>query len=268
MGQAVYQIANDIPRTPFDRASDTVQAELAAVLAVLRDLSSADWRRPTPCTGWTVHDVVAHMVGQVEELARPDRLITRIRRARRLRPDAVLDAHNDCQVQDRRHVSDARLVADLDRWSGKAIRAARRMPAPVRRRMPLSRFFPEGKLLPEDSFDYLVRVLMSRDPWMHRLDIAAATGRTPVLNGHDALIVGQVVHDLALAWAGPPVTLVLSGPAGGRWLLGPRRPPIATVTGDAVEYLRLLSGRHTGYEPTADGDPAAAAALLSARVVF
>jgi hypothetical protein len=41
------------------QALDIVQIELAAALALLHGLNAADWRRPTACTGWTVHDAVA-----------------------------------------------------------------------------------------------------------------------------------------------------------------------------------------------------------------
>jgi uncharacterized protein (TIGR03083 family) len=268
MNAATLTPARDIPRTPLDQALDIVQAELAATLSLLRTLEPADWSRPTPCTGWTVHDVVAHMIGQAEELARPDRLIQRIRRARRRPGSGILDRHNDCQVRDRAGTPDSRLIADLERWTGKAAGAARRMPAPVRRRIRLSLIFPEAKRQPEDSFDYLVRVLIARDPWMHRLDIAAATGRAPVLGHHDRLIVEQVIRDLALAWTGPTVRLDLSGPAGGRWILGAQPPPVATISGDAADYMRLLSGRHTDHHPVAEGDHTAAAAFLAMRIEF
>ena len=260
--------ARDIPRTRPDRARGIVQSELAAAIALLRTLQPDDWRRSTACPGWTVHDVVAHMIGQAEELARPDRLIHRVRDARRRPGAGILDAHNDRQVRDRSATPDGQLAADLERWTTKAVRAARLIPGPVRRRTRLSLVFPEAKGLPEDTFDYLLRVLMARDPWMHRLDIAAATGRTPTLDRHDALIVEQVVHDIGLAWTGPPVGLDLSGPAGGRWILGARRPPVAAVRGDAVEYMRYVSGRASDRQPTADGDPDVAAAALAVRVDF
>lgn len=35
--------------------------ERAALLALLRDLTPADWQRPTVCPGWTVRDIVAHV---------------------------------------------------------------------------------------------------------------------------------------------------------------------------------------------------------------
>jgi len=36
-------------------------AERAALLALLADLDPADWKRPTVCPGWRVHDIVAHI---------------------------------------------------------------------------------------------------------------------------------------------------------------------------------------------------------------
>ena len=34
----------------------------AALLGLLPDLSADDWNRPTACRGWSIHDVVAHLV--------------------------------------------------------------------------------------------------------------------------------------------------------------------------------------------------------------
>ncbi|NYF13972.1 uncharacterized protein (TIGR03083 family) [Pseudoclavibacter sp. JAI123] len=39
-----------------------VHAERAALIADLRNLDDADWGTPSLCTGWTVHDVLAHLV--------------------------------------------------------------------------------------------------------------------------------------------------------------------------------------------------------------
>lgn len=39
-----------------------VNDQRAALLGVLADLSSEDWRRPTICAPWTIHDLVAHLV--------------------------------------------------------------------------------------------------------------------------------------------------------------------------------------------------------------
>jgi uncharacterized protein (TIGR03083 family) len=36
---------------------------LDALLSLLAQLSPADWRQPTACAGWTVHDVALHLLG-------------------------------------------------------------------------------------------------------------------------------------------------------------------------------------------------------------
>lgn len=40
----------------------TIRDERLALVAMLRPLDAADWARPTPCAGWTVAHVVAHLV--------------------------------------------------------------------------------------------------------------------------------------------------------------------------------------------------------------
>jgi hypothetical protein len=88
---------------------------------------------------------------------------------------------------------------------------------------------------------------------MHRLDIALATGRPPVLTpDHDAVIVADVVNEWA-ARHGQPVQLTLTGPAGGRWQFGAGGPDVAL---DAIEFIRAVSGR------------APAAGLLETQVPF
>lgn len=106
-----------------------------------------------------------------------------------------------------------------------------------------------------------------RDLWMHRVDLARATGRPLVLGAHDREIVAQVIADLGHAWDGPPVLLELTGPAGGGWTLGDGTP-VATVRADAVGYLRALSGRDDHPALEVNGDEAAAAVLAAACVVF
>ena len=67
---------------------------------------------------------------------------------------------------------------------------------------------------------YLLDVILTRDPWMHRVDIARATGRELELTPeHD----GRIVADVVAEWArrhGQPCTLTLTGPAGGEFVAG------------------------------------------------
>ena len=87
-------------------------------------------------------------------------------------------------------------------------------------------------------------MILTRDTWMHRSDVAEATGRPMVLTPeHD----GVLVADVAAEWAarhGRPVTLTLTGPAGGSWLFNATQPGAPEpIELDAVEFCRALSGR-------------------------
>jgi uncharacterized protein (TIGR03083 family) len=93
---------------------------------------------------------------------------------------------------------------------------------------------------------YLVDVILTRDTWMHRSDIARAVGRDMTLTAdHD----GVIVADVAAEWAqrhGQPCTLTLTGPAGGSWTFGSPAATAPSYELDAVEFCRILSGRGTG----------------------
>jgi uncharacterized protein (TIGR03083 family) len=253
------------PITP-DRVAEVATAELAACLALLDDLDDSDWAAPTDCAGWTVHEITAHLVGQYQGLAKPGVYLRRHRRAHRRYPAmSRLDADNRQQIDDLGGRTGPQLAATLARIGPRAIRARRRVPG-VMRRQHIGRMYPEDPL-PDDRLSYVLDVLGLRDPWMHRVDIARATGRQLVLGAHDCVITAQVVADLAQAWDGPPALLELTGPAGGRWTLGNERPA-ATIQADAVDYLRTLSGRNNHPDLQVSGDPTAAAAATAARVVF
>lgn len=90
---------------------------------------------------------------------------------------------------------------------------------------------------------YLFDVILTRDTWMHRIDVCRATGRQPVLTAdHDGVIVAGVVAE----WArrhGRPYRLKLDGTAGGDFAGGQGGEEIVM---DAVEFCRILSGRGSG----------------------
>ena len=91
---------------------------------------------------------------------------------------------------------------------------------------------------------YLVDVILTRDAWLHRMDLCRAIGVEPELTaGHD----GRIVAEVAAEWArrhGRPHRLVLTGPAGGTFTSGD--PDAETIELDAVEFCRILSGRAEG----------------------
>jgi uncharacterized protein (TIGR03083 family) len=266
MMQTTSTSAGQIPPITPGRVAEVATAELEASITLLNNLDGRDWARPTDCAGWTVHDLTAHLVGQYQGLARPGVYLRRHHRAHRRYPAlSRLDADNRQQIDDLGGRSGPELVAMLAAIGPNAIRARRRVPGMVRRQR-IGRMYPEESL-PDDRLSYILDVLGLRDPWMHRIDLARATGQPLALGAHDQVIVAQVIADLGRAWAGPPVLLELTGPAGGRWVLG-QQAPAATVRADAVDYLRCLAGRNDHPALEADGDHAAAAAALATRLVF
>ena len=267
MISSTAQIADQIPRPTIPEARAVGLAEWAAMHALLTDLSDADWSRPTPCTGWTVHMLVRHVVATYAEGSRPWQIARRIRRGRRDYPQLnALDGRNACQVEDLAALSSAELIAEHARHGPRAVRALTRLPAPLRR-LKLSGGFDDVPPQPEDSLDFLVRVLATRDAWMHRIDVADAVGREPEPTDHDAAVVAQVVHDVASGWPGPAIVLTLTGPAGGSWIIGDGAPS-GTVTSDAIDYMRHVSGRQANQSPTTEGDPAVTDQFVALRISF
>ncbi|MDT7787456.1 MAG: hypothetical protein QOF58_5875 [Pseudonocardiales bacterium] len=251
-----------IPRpNPRDAAAESL-AEIEAFTALLADLPDEEWGRPTASAGWTVHDMVAHVVGQHVASARPWTIPGKIKQARRRFPGrTTLDAHNALQIVEHGTRPPDELRALLKRFGPKAVRVRLRAPGFLRRRSVASTFPEEN--LPDSSFAYLFDVLSNRDTWMHRLEIARATGRPFVRAEHERGVVGQVLRDLAQTWSGPPITLELDG----RWALG-EGEPVAVVRADTLDYLWHLSGRDGSPALGIDGDPAVSTAVLDARVVF
>ncbi|HEY9439048.1 MAG TPA: maleylpyruvate isomerase family mycothiol-dependent enzyme [Streptomyces sp.] len=261
-------LARNAHRTSEARARQVNEAELRATLSVYRELYDEDWQRPTACTGWTVRDMLAHVVGQYEELPRPWLTVRRVRRGRQTHPRlGPHDGHNECQIEDRRAIPGRELIGELAHYAPQGLRALRRMPIPLRRTVRLSLLYPEAKGLAEDSMAYLNNVLIARDTWMHRVDLGDATGAELTLDAHDREIVDQVVLDLALAWKGPPAELILHGPAGGSRQLGTGTPE-ATLHADAIAFARHVSGRPPRGLLDLEGTPEARTALSAARVPF
>ena len=207
--------------------------------ALLAGLSEEDWRRPTDCAGWTVHDVVAHLVGAAESNARVREFLRQASRGRRLAPGVTLvDGINALQVEERRGTPSPALVAALADAGTRGVRARRRLPAALRAvRLPF------GPPLGTRPLGYLMDRIYTRDAWMHRIDLARATDRTLQLTrDHD----GRIVADVVAEWAdahGRPFELVLTGPAGGTWSRGPGGERLEL---DAVEFCRTVSGRAPG----------------------
>jgi uncharacterized protein (TIGR03083 family) len=213
--------------------------EYGRVHATLAELSPEEWALPTNCPGWDVRAMAAHILGMADMFGTPWETRRQLKEAGK-RGGNFVDALTALQVEERADLDPHHIVAQLERAGPKAAKGRRRVPALIRRR----RLPPEQTDGVEPwTLGFLVDVILTRDPWMHRMDIAEATGRTPRLTAdHDGVLVADVVNE----WAGRhgrPCTLTLTGPAGGCWTFGSGGPALEH---DAVEFCRLISGRGQG----------------------
>jgi uncharacterized protein (TIGR03083 family) len=232
------------PRTaawPHEVAMRLAATEYQRFADLLRALSPDDWARPTECPGWDVRAMASHALGMVE-MAASIREQNRQFKLARSRGGVFIDALTGLQVEERQRMTPAQITGRFAARAPKAARARRRAPGFIRRRtLPLPQ--EAGGQDEPWTIGYLIDVILTRDPWMHRADIARATGAPHVLTaGHDRVLVADVVAEWA-ARHGQPYSLHLTGPAGGTWASSEDGPLIET---DAVEFCRLLSGRGHG----------------------
>ena len=240
-------------RSQLDRATAMRLAatEYERYVLHLGDLSTEDWTRPTDCPDWDVRAMAAHVLGMAA-MAASVREGARQRKAARARGGVMIDALTDLQVRERAGLEPAEIIARLAATGPKAARGRRRTPWFVRRAR-LGDPEPMPGSAEQWTIGFVVDTILTRDPWMHRVDSTRATGAPMVLTAdHDGVLVADVVAEW-LARHGKPVTLRLTGPAGGEWAQGTGGERIDL---DAVEFCRILSGR------------APAAGLLAVPVPF
>jgi len=223
-------------------ADDLAATEYQRVLDALKSLTAEDWNRPTACPGWDVKAMAGHMLGMAE-FAATFRENLRQGRAARRAGGVWIDALTSLQVAEHAHLTPAELVTRFAVMAPRAARGRRRVPGFIRRR-GMAENQPVGDSTEPWTYGYVIETIATRDDWMHRLDIAEATGRVPVLTPrHD----GTLVADVAAEWAtrhGQSCRLRLTGPAGGTFDFGAAGGPAVEI--DAAEFCRILAGRAKG----------------------
>jgi uncharacterized protein (TIGR03083 family) len=231
--------------TPITRAEAAriAATENERALDQLRSLSDEEWDRPTDCPGWDVRAMAGHVVGMTAGFTSYRTWMSMMRRGgKRAKAAGVpfIDGMTAMQVEENAPLSSADLMARYADVGARSASFRRRVIAPLRR-MPMPQEFDGVK--ESWRLAYLLEVILTRDTWMHRVDIARATGRDMVLTpDHD----GRIVADVVAEWArrhGAPFTLHLEGPAGGTFTHGAGGE---RITIDAVDFCRALSGRAEG----------------------
>jgi len=231
---------------------------------LLAGLTDEQWQAPTALPGWTVHDVVAHIVGTETMLSgtpTPESVAAR--------PDYVhndIGALNEAWVEHLRSESQGSMLATFrDVTTG---RKAALSAMPIEEWNTVT-FTPAGP----DSYGRFMRVRVF-DCWMHEHDIrdaVSAPAPDAAYSGADARLaldemissMGFVVAKKGGAPDGSRVELNLTGPLtrtirvaiDGRAAVvddfGDQQPT-AVITVDGRQFVRLAGGRPmTGHAPQA-----------------
>jgi uncharacterized protein (TIGR03084 family) len=217
-------------------------AELDALLA---GAGPADWSRPSPCDGWDVADVVAHLQ-QTDALALASlhgELDASIESVMGADAEAV-DRAAEASVAAARGQTGRDLLASW-RQSAAALRAAFAATDPHARLQ-----WVVGTL----SAQTLAATRLA-ESWIHTTDVAAALGT-------DVVPTDRLRPIVRLAWRTVPYAFAhggeelhgavgfdLAGPAGDPWAFGLDTAPETVVTGPAVD-LCLVAGRRRGAAAT------------------
>jgi uncharacterized protein (TIGR03083 family) len=231
-----------VPRITHDEAMRIAAVENDRFAAQLRSLDARDWEKPTDCTRWNVHALASHVIGSAAGQASPREFVRQVRGGRPLVAEAGQfwwDGMNELHVRERAGRNADQLIAEWDTSSRRALRSRSRLPRPIARLPLLNLPAPVGR----QPVSYLFDIGFTRDVWMHRIDLAYATGRPLEIDQtHD----GRIIADIVAEWAGThgePFTLDLAGAAGGSFRSGSNGEH---VTIDAIEFCRTLAERTHG----------------------
>ncbi|MBA3451206.1 MAG: maleylpyruvate isomerase family mycothiol-dependent enzyme [Chloroflexia bacterium] len=199
--------------------------ERSALLDLLADLSPADWDAPTICTGWSVKDVAAHLLG--DDIGRlswgRDGYVNPAFTAGldiEILPGlvAAIDRQNAVWVEGTRRVS-PRLLIELLRMTGELTEANFQRLDLQALGMPVDWAGPE----PAPVWFDVAREYTER--WVHQQHIRDAVGR-PGLKERQWLapVLETFVRGMARPLAGvaapegTALRLTITGEAGGEWI--------------------------------------------------
>jgi uncharacterized protein (TIGR03083 family) len=260
--------------------------ERARLIELLAGLDPADWQRPSPCPGWTVLGLCAHLAG--DDLS----FLARHRDGHHGTPGPEraseeefvgwLDALQAEWVTAARRMS-PRVVTDLLAWSGPQVAETMRAQDPSARTASVS--WAGTGPVPV----WLDQVRELSEYWIHRQQLLHAVDRPSDLR---ADLAGPVLDGLRFAYPfrlgqvsgepGDTVTISVSGPVARTWFLvaapdgwefreQPGTRGVAAMSTSTEQAWRLLTNNLPATERsriTAAGDAAILAVLDRTRAII
>lgn len=241
--------------TTFDKQQlvAALREEWTAIDELISSLPERDWSRPSGLPGWSVQDVVAHIIGTESMLAGHET------------PESDVDVtelphvHNEIAARNEQWVRALRAespAAMCKRFRDITTQRGQALEAMTQEDFDAPSWTPAG----EGTYAQFMRIRQF-DCWLHEQDIRHALGRPGHEGGACARLaleqivtaLGYIVGKRGKAPDGSTVTFELTGPAArtvhvavdGKAKVVAELPAPATVTIrlDAVLFSRLAGGR-------------------------
>ncbi|MFD8228468.1 maleylpyruvate isomerase family mycothiol-dependent enzyme [Streptomyces massasporeus] len=258
--------------------ADAWTHSIEAISELLQPLPEAEWNRRTPCPGWSVRDVVSHVIGLDCEMLGDPRPIHSLPRDL-FHVTNEYQRYMEMQVDVRRHHTAPEMTSELEYViirRNRQLRNESRDPG-TKVRGPLGSELTLEESMRRHAFDV----------WVHEQDLRTALGRPGNLDSPGALVardvllgeLPRVVAEGAQAPRSSAIVLDVHGPVEflrtirvdiqGRGTLetAPALGPAATLTLDWETYVRLACGRVTPESVSdrlkTEGDPELTAAILN-----
>jgi uncharacterized protein (TIGR03083 family) len=207
-----------LPRT---EVTTGLLEELERFKTLVEELTPAEWATPSRCSGWTVGDVAAHVVGGMADVA-----------ALRLEGLGTPEV-TERQVAERR----GRAPGDVADELGATIKATADL---------LGAFDDAAWGLPSPGgFDMTLGEgveALWHDAWLHGEDIRAALGRPSDRGGGMTASISHIADVLTREGWGPAV-LALDGMAEFSVSGGGNRTGGSRFTGDPLAFVLAATGR-------------------------
>jgi uncharacterized protein (TIGR03083 family) len=213
-----------------------LRRECADVALFCRDLTDQEWSRPSAAPGWRVQDVMAHISGSCRAI---------FTSSLALMTTKDIERTNDVYVDRRRDWTPQQVCAEFERWSPRLTTLTRLLSrTPVAKvGMPLGELgtFPAGVLLNSALvFDWHTHLRYDVAPVLGRAAPPVDEERMAVVLEWMLAVLGNQLRAAHPSWLDRPVSLTLTGPGGGSWLVG---SDLRITSGDPADGAARIAGQ-------------------------